>query len=886
MDPVVRQCVCDIDAYCCDNWDADCNRKVVDSACVNCNCVRRQWDALMNQGNGICKVLIAHPQVCEDPFRGNGTWVPGRSWREGRFSTKERCDAGSCDTDISANSDQCRLREGCDGPLCRRCTTAIAPSVVGYDDAERTCAALSANQCYQCAFGQPCAVNQTVNLCNVLEEPCPDRASCLRNGRCSDEQHLVSDEQFGRCVVRFVPNENSTAVCPPAAVALTLTPIGCIANNISSPLRCTEAVIGVAGAAWKLPSLNVNDCVFPYQPKCTQVQKDLGYGIQRTVDTWGKTCAECAACGGRCETATKWLGSSWRIGRMLPMTWMNRTYAPLNKLVSTIDHNAVKQVLENAIHYRLRDSVSSDMLCRYSGLGATLYKIADICTTHEGEQKLHSALRHPAVIAHRTLFWNQAERIDIHPAYIEIQSDAIEDINARYDVRVTLFSMMDAYVNGTTPAKRDVAIDVVKVEPSGYLFGQLIGDGIKVEIFDASERNLSRAFKSQTARLCFDVRSHPDQKWRQIYPVADLATISAIVPPDGTTEKFEAFVPLMIESSRNLSEFMGLAYEYNETTGGFQRMCISLNSTGLWYPSTRMAAVVYITAWLPYVAIGMFAVVFVLGVRKFIWMLLWDRTRHRWVKPIAAFCALATSAVRIILMIIVVRYRWQRTYPEDFILWNGFDWTAKLFIVFGVEFFISTNDTTERARYCDNPLRWLWISIPIQIAVASFFLVGFIRQFPLPDWSAEVLEGFYRTEYLFNYVISGAGMTAFFGLALIIVIQGRTKRGRILTSSVTVVGLLYFIRIIVWTRFDNFFGNLSEFWWHMAEIMLYEVIMLAIVVLFHDVGLFVPTEEDLAVELDQTGDYLPLEQDLKRRISSPTLVDGPWTIVQLVLPLS
>jgi hypothetical protein len=874
QDAAVRACVCNIDAFCCDNWDDDCNRKVIDSACVNCNCIRRSWDPLMNSGNGLCKVLVAHPQICEDPFQGNGTWVSGRAWREGRFSTRDRCDEGACDTDITADSPQCNAREGCDGPLCRMCRTSIAPGTPQYATASQACEALTANQCYQCSFGQPCAINQTINLCTVREEPCANKALCERNGRCSDEDYLVSDSLFGRCVVDFVSDENSTAVCPQAAVALTLTPIGCVATNITSPDRCNAAVVGVADAGWKMPSLDMSSCLLPYQPKCIQPQKDLGEGIFKTVETWGKSCGDCVACGGQCETATTWMPSSWRVGRMIPMRWMPRSYSPLNQVVTTLDSRVIKSVLEKAIHYRLRDSLASDVLCRYSGLGATLFKIADICTTTEAQQKHHSALRHPAVIAQRTLFWNQSATINIEPAYVEIQHDAIEDMSARFDIRVTLFSMMDAYVNGSSPAKRDLAIDVVRLEPSGYLFGQLIGDGIMVEIFDASKPNVTRTFRPGTAKLCFDVRNHPDQKWRQIYPVADLATLSTVVPSEELTQKFQAFVPLMVESSRNLSEFMGLYYEYNETTRTFERMCISLNGTGVWYPATRMAAVAYLTAWLPYVAIGLFTIVFGLAVRKFIWMLVYDRTRHRLVKPIASFAAIITAASRIVLMIIVVRFKWQRAYPEDFLMWNGFDWTAKIFVVFAVELFIGTNDTISRARYCDNPLRWLWISIPAQIAVAAVFLVGFMRQFPLPAWSQEVLEEFYRGEYLFNYVIAGAGMIAFLGLGLLIVIQGRTRRGRILTSVITVVGLLYYIRIIVWTRFDTFFGNLTQFWVHMAEIMLYEVIMLAIVTWFHDVGLYVPTEEDLAVELDQKTDYLPLSDDLERRVSSPTLVDG------------
>jgi hypothetical protein len=869
-DATVRACVCSIDAYCCDNWDEHCNRKAIDDGCVNCNCIRRSWDPLMNSGQGLCKVLMSTQEFCEDPWRGNGTWFSGRIWRHGRFSSKERCDEGSCDTDLTADTGKCRITQGCEGPLCKKCVTSKGPSSPDYESASQACSALSETQCYQCIYGlSSCAVNQTEALCIMNEEPCADRPSCERYGRCSDADYLASDSFFGRCVVDFIQTENSTATCPQAAVPLDLTPIGCVASTITDPILCTIDTVGADDPQWRYPSTDQQSCLLRYGSKCTHPTKDLGFGINSTIETWGQSCAECALCGGTCEPATVWLAGKWRIGQMLPMRWMPRDYAPINRGIATLNHTMVKEVLENAIQYRLRDSLASDVLCRYSGLGATMQKLSDICITKEVEQRFHSALRHPALVAQRTIFWNQAERIDLQPAYIEIGSDAVSQEDVRIDIRVTVYSMMDPYVNGTTPAKRDLAIDVVKLQPSGFLFGQLIGDGVRVDIYDAADDRRARKLKPLSAKLCIDVRNHPDLKWRQIFPVADLATVSSIVHPDTTDAKFQAFVPMMLESTKNITEFQGLWYEYNETTGEFQRMCISLNSSGLWYPSTRMAAVVTVTAWMPYVAIASFSVIFALAGRKFIWMLLYDRTKHRLMKPVTAFGSAVTAAMRIVLMIIVVRTRWQRAYPEDFILWNAFDWTSKLFMMLATEMFVVTNDVSARTGYCTNPVRLWWISLPAQLAIAAVFFVGFLRQFPLPDWSQEALEEFYRMEYVFNYVLSGTALIALFFLALYVIIKARTKRGRILTIAVSLITLGYYSRIIVWTYFDTFFGNLDKFWWHVGEMMLFEIVILFVIIFFHDATERLESKERdytgaTAVELDQALDdgSLPTRDEL------------------------
>lgn len=87
--------MCEIDAFCCDNWDDDCNRRVTSAGCVDCNCIRRKWDPEANKNGSIflshfrsalslthlrfseaggCEVLISTQQFCEDPFRGNGRW--------------------------------------------------------------------------------------------------------------------------------------------------------------------------------------------------------------------------------------------------------------------------------------------------------------------------------------------------------------------------------------------------------------------------------------------------------------------------------------------------------------------------------------------------------------------------------------------------------------------------------------------------------------------------------------------------------------------------------------------------------------------------------------------------------------------------------------------
>eukprot|EP01122_Echinamoeba_exundans_P003164 TRINITY_DN13304_c1_g1_i1.p1 TRINITY_DN13304_c1_g1~~TRINITY_DN13304_c1_g1_i1.p1 ORF type:complete len:803 (-),score=202.54 TRINITY_DN13304_c1_g1_i1:64-2187(-) len=282
-----------------------------------------------------------------------------------------------------------------------------------------------------------------------------------------------------------------------------------------------------------------------------------------------------------------------------------------------------------------------------------------------------------------------------------------------------------------------------------------------------------------------------------------------------------------------------------------------------------MAAVVTVTAWMPYVAIASFAVIFALAGRKFIWMLLYDRTRHRLMKPITAFGSAVTASMRIVLMIIVVRTRWQRAYPEDFILWNAFDWTSKLFMMLATEMFVVTNDVSARTGYCTNPVRLWWISLPAQLAIAAVFFVGFLRQFPLPDWSQEALEEFYRMEYIFNYVLSGTALIALFFLALYVIIKARTKRGRVLTIAVSLITLAYYSRIIVWTYFDTFFGNLDKFWWHVGEMMLFEIVILFVIIFFHDATERLDSKDRdysgaTAVELDQALDdgSLPTRDEL------------------------
>eukprot|EP01122_Echinamoeba_exundans_P009682 TRINITY_DN347_c0_g1_i1.p1 TRINITY_DN347_c0_g1~~TRINITY_DN347_c0_g1_i1.p1 ORF type:complete len:1213 (-),score=107.76 TRINITY_DN347_c0_g1_i1:8-3646(-) len=74
IDAAIRQCVCEIDAFCCDNWDDDCNKRVTSAGCVNCNCIRRKWDASSNNNAGGCEVLVSTQQFCEDPYRGQGRW--------------------------------------------------------------------------------------------------------------------------------------------------------------------------------------------------------------------------------------------------------------------------------------------------------------------------------------------------------------------------------------------------------------------------------------------------------------------------------------------------------------------------------------------------------------------------------------------------------------------------------------------------------------------------------------------------------------------------------------------------------------------------------------------------------------------------------------------
>jgi hypothetical protein len=312
----------------------------------------------------ICKIWVDRA-TCQSK---NFTYYTGRWYQEGRYNTKEKCDAGMCDVPYlygqEVSKSKCESTQFCTKPCpeCQGGQACISKSVATQSDCSNMGGSWNNNECnlYSIKDADECSkANGTFYSCGDLSNKttcsagsphiggscywsewgnCKSKEACESRGECEDWEFFSQCEyqQEGSCEIGvcFKPTPKGNQTYCDHSNNENWSRNGCILAQVVTSDACASN-----GGIWKKRAKSKAEC------------DAHGMGCDEE-DSWGRTpknATECAKCNGQSKPLHRWNGGVWKNGTVIPLDFKTKQMEQVNQWKNTLDYNKLNEAISTGV---------------------------------------------------------------------------------------------------------------------------------------------------------------------------------------------------------------------------------------------------------------------------------------------------------------------------------------------------------------------------------------------------------------------------------------------------------------------------------------------------------------------------------------------------------